>query len=123
MENFYVRRIRMTEAGKHMSKLEQQLNATRQKGATETSMRLSEEQATFVKEVLKLKIIPCLYEIQTRRITNASTAMSIIRDVHRANKRGQRTIRKDLRQKEVRALERAGVEFRPVKYRIIFKRG
>ena len=111
----------MTEAGKRMSKLEQQLNATRQKGVAETSMRLSEEQATFVKEVLKLKIIPCLYEIQTRRITNA--AMSIIRDVHRANKRGQRTIRKDLRQKEVRALERAGVEFRPVKYRIIFKRG
>ena len=111
----------MTEAGKRMSKLEQQLNATRQKGVAETSMRLSEEQATFVKEVLKLKIIPCLYEIQTRHITNASTAMSIIRDVHRANKRGQRTIRKDLRQKEVRA--RAGVEFRPVKYRIIFKRG
>ena len=111
----------MTEAGKRMSKLEQQLNATRQKGVAETSMRLSE--ATFVKEVLKLKIIPCLYEIQTRRITNASTAMSIIRDVHRANKRGQRTIRKDLRQKEVRALERAGVEFRPGKYRIIFKRG
>lgn len=113
----------MTESGKRMSRLQQQLDAIRQKGATETSMRLSEEQAAFVKNELKLKTIPCLYEIQTKRITNVSGAMGILKEVHRASKRGQKTVRKALRQKEVGALRRAKVDFRPVKYRIVFARG
>lgn len=113
----------MIESGKRMLRLQQQLSAIRQKGATETSMRLDEEQAAFVNDELKLKTIPCLYEIQTRRIENVSGAMGILKEIHRANKRGQKTVRKELRRKEVGALERAGVKFRPVKYRVIFERG
>lgn len=111
----------MTETGKKMSKLEQQLEAVRQKGVQETSMRLNEEQAEFVEKELKLPLIPCLYEVQTKRIADVSGTMGILKEIHRAYKRGQKTVRRDLSKKEVGVLERAGLKIRPVKYRIIFE--
>lgn len=107
----------MRDSGKHL-KLEQQLNAIRQKGTMDVVKRLSEEQAEFVRNELKLPIAECLYEIETKRITNASSAMGLLQEIHRASKRGQRTIRKDIRKKDLKVLENAGVKFRPVKYRI-----
>ena len=55
----------MSNSGKNMRKLEQKFNTLRQKGNKEVSLQLSEAQATFVREELKLPIYAILYEIQT----------------------------------------------------------
>lgn len=119
MEKTYVRRIGMSNSGKKLRKLEQQLKNLQQKGNTEATLQLSEEQATFVKEELKLPISVILYEIRTKQIENVTSTAGLLQEVHRAYKRGQETIRKAIRGKDFGTLETAGVEFRPVRYRII----
>lgn len=109
----------MSNSGKNMHKLKQQLNAIRQKGNQEVSMQLSEEQAAFVKEELKLPISAILYEIQTQRVENVTSTIGLLQEIHRSHKRGQETIRKGIRDRDLSTLENAGVKFRPVKYRII----
>lgn len=109
----------MSNSGKKLRKLEQQLKNLQQKGNTEATLQLSEEQATFVKEELKLPISVILYEIRTKQIENVTSTAGLLQEVHRAYKRGQETIRKAIRGKDFGTLETAGVEFRPVRYRII----
>lgn len=109
----------MGNSGKNMRKLEQQLNAFRQKGSQEVSLELNEAQATFVKNELKLQISVSVYEIQTQRIANVTSTAGLLQEIHRSYKRGQEIIRKSIRSKDLGVLEDAGVQFRPVKYRII----
>lgn len=107
----------MSKSEKRLEKLKKQLYALRQKGMKDVVKDLSEEEAAYVRVELKYPITPCLYEIQTQRIDGASS--SICQQVSRAHKRGESTIYKDLGRKDKTALEEAGVQFRPVKYRII----
>lgn len=111
----------MSDSGKRMSKLGQQFEAIRQKGKSEVTRYLSEEQAEFVKNELHYVVIPTEYEIETQRIKRACEAMWLLQEIHRASKNGQKKIRKAIRKKELKVLERAGIQFRPVKYRIIFE--
>lgn len=109
----------MRNSGKKLRKLEQQLNTLQQKGSKETTLQLSEEQAAFVKDELKFPIFAILYEIRTKQIENVTSTAGLLQEIHRSNKRGQETIRKAIRGKDFGTLETAGVEFRPVRYRII----
>lgn len=113
----------MNDSDKRAMKLEQQLAAQIQKGNPDVIRRMTAEQATFVKDVLHYQVNPYLYEVHTRKIENVSNAMWLLKEIHRAYKKGQKTIYKRLRAKEVDALERAGIKFRPVKYRVVFNAG
>lgn len=119
VEKLYVRRIGMSDSGKRMSKLGQQFESIRKKGKTEVTRSLSAEQAEFIKEELHYVVIPTEYEITTQRIKRASEAMWFLQEIHRASKNGQKKIHKKIRKKELKVLERAGIQFRPVRYRII----
>lgn len=110
----------MSDANNRMLKLRSQLEADKQKGKLEVIKRMTPEQAEFVEEVLHHEVHEYLYEIQTKRIENSSNTTGILKEIHRAYKKGQKTIYKKLRAKEVAALVRAGIEFRPVKYRVVF---
>jgi len=109
----------MNDSGVCRSKLEQRLNAVRQKGKQEVVWNLTEEQAEFIKSELHLVVIPTLYEIQTKRIRQASNAMWLLQEIHRASKNGQTKIYKAIRKKELKFLSREDIPFRPVRYRII----
>lgn len=109
----------MGNSGKNMRRLEQQLNASRQKGSKEVNLELSEAQAVFVRDELKLPISAIVYEIQTQQIENVTSTAGLLQEIHRAYKREQGIIRKSIRGKEFGVLKDAGVTFRPVKYRIV----
>ena len=113
----------MSNSGKTMRKLEQKFNTLRQKGNKEVSLQLSEAQATFVREELKLPIYAILYEIQTMPIESVTSAAGILQELHRSYKRGEKTIRKPIHGKDFNALENAGAEFRAVRYRVVLARG
>jgi hypothetical protein len=113
----------MSNSGKNMRKLEQKFNTLRQKGNKEVSLQLSEAQATFVREELKLPIYAILYEIQTMPIESVTSAAGILQELHRSYKRGEKTIRKPIHGKDFNALESAGAEFRAVRYRVVLARG
>lgn len=98
-------------------------NTLRQKGNKEVSLQLSEAQATFVREELKLPIYAILYEIQTMPIESVTSAAGILQELHRSYKRGEKTIRKPIHGKDFNALESAGAEFRAVRYRVVLARG
>jgi len=108
----------MGNSGKN-KKLEKKLNASRQKGQREVNLELSEAQAAFVKDELRFPISVLLYEIQTQRIENVTTTKGLLQEIHRSHKRGDNTIRKSVRPRDLDVLESAGVKFRPVRYRII----
>lgn len=110
----------MSDANNRMLKLRSQLEAERQKGNSEVIKRMTPEQAEFVSEVLHHEVHPYLYEIQTKRIKDISGAMWLLKEIHSAYKKGQKTLYKRLRAKEVDVLAQKDIKFRPVKYRVVF---
>lgn len=111
----------MNNSGRHMRRLQEQFANARKQGKGEVQRKLSEEEAAFTRDKLHYIVIACLYEIKTKKIGDLSEATEILREVHRASKRGQKTIfKKKIRLQDAYALKEAGVQFRPVEYRIIF---
>ena len=67
---------------------------------------------------------PWFYLIHTRTFRNIHyVKASILKDVHYANKKGQTTIVRRLKNGEGRILTECGIKFEPIKYRIDLRTG
>ena len=92
------------------SKLKHQILYEKDKGKKTLYWKLTTEQRKYVEQVLKCKVKPYLYEIRTRTFFNISKLDSILKDIHYAHKK--------LNKSEKELLDKYGVRNRPIKYEL-----
>lgn len=81
--------------------------------------KLTVEQKEYI-ESLGYKVVPYLYEVQTKMLKNFATVHnSKLKEIHYAYKKGKRTMVLKLNKEDMRALEDKFIKFRPIKFKII----
>lgn len=80
---------------------------------------LTEQQLEYVKN-LGYPVIPWIYRIRTKQMSPFFRSNdSILRVLHFANKKKKNTVFTRLKKGEKEVLDRAGIEYKPYKYKII----
>lgn len=111
----------MTNKEKQLSALKHKLRNKKENREKEVIWKLSIVQKEYI-EQLGYTLVPWIYEIITKSIIDVKRAKApIIREVHYANKRGQKKMYRKLKSQELRSLNEYGVNYYPYKYKIILQ--
>ena len=90
----------------------------KRRGEKYVTWKLSKQQEEVV-DRLRLKRVPWLYEIKTKKFSNVcSLQYTILRDIHYAWKRGKKTIVTQLNRRDIEVLSEYDVQFHVLKYKI-----
>jgi len=100
-----------------LSKLKYQLEEMKRNNCESVVKKLSPLQKEYV-ENLGYAVIPWIYEIDTQRIINYSYVCGLLKEIHRASCRGQRKLYKKVNNNQIKILNRAGIQFRVLNYKI-----
>lgn len=111
----------MTNKEIQLSTLKHKLRTKKENHEKEVIWKLGTQQKEYI-ERLGYTVVPCIYEIITKTVVNVRFAKApIIKDVHYANKRGQKKLYRRLKAHELSSLKEYDVIFHPFKYRIILQ--
>ena len=109
----------MTDKQHKLAELKFKLRNARDSGRKVLIWKMSEEQREYV-ENLGYKVVPYLYEIQTRAISGIShNKLAIISKIHYAYTKGRRNLYKILSKSDIEILKRYGIPYRRFKDKIV----
>ena len=112
----------MTNKEKRFATLKYKLRQKKENREKEVIWRLSKEQKEYVEDVLGYETLPWIYELTTMPIDSmARRTSSLLRDVHYANKRGEKKSYRKLSNSDLKVLKQNGVKYQEYKVKIILQ--